>query len=259
MSKTAVKKKDTNTGVAVNYDYGEYQGEGFEDTTKDDFLIPFIKLGQAGTPQVIEGDMRPGDFLNTATEEIYDGETGVTCIVAKRDHLFVEWRDKDAGGGFMGTYEAHSDYVKNARKEGHKLFTEEGELVETFYLYLVILDENKEIAGNAVLPITSSKIKPYRQWMTKINQIKGKPPIFAHEIVISSFLDTPKKPGVPKFQNIDIKPSNSSIGQSMLAPDSAAFLTAREFATIVNAGEAQVDHAKQNDAGEAEGGETVPF
>src|SRR5689334_776840 len=86
----------------VKYDYGQNAGAGFEGTTQADFTIPFISLLQAGSRVITESsiaDARPGMLLNTATQELIDGKVGLVIVPVRREHAYVEWVPRAAGGG----------------------------------------------------------------------------------------------------------------------------------------------------------------
>ena len=76
----------TSTAVSTFDDSLLSGGTGLEDTTTEDFAIPFIRVLQPMSPQLqkqhgsyVEG-ASAGDLYNTVTGEAYDGEKGITIV-----------------------------------------------------------------------------------------------------------------------------------------------------------------------------------
>ena len=211
-----VKDEAQTTAVAVAgaaYDYGSDAGGGFEGTTQADLSIPFLNVLQANSPQVedkqVEG-ASSGMIFNTVTNELVNGETGVPLLIAHEEHVFVEWTPRTKGGGFVGQHAVDSEVVKAAQQatggdRTKKLQTPNGnDLIETYYLYSLILNaEGTEVEGFAVFPITSTKIKHYRAFKTAIYMIKGKPPLWAARLKISTWKDKNEKGA---FYNVKFDP-----------------------------------------------------
>jgi len=77
--KALIKKNEE----IAKYDYGDHLGAGFEDTTTEDFAMPFLGILQDLSPAVKDGIVegaKIGMFINTATNELYDGEKGIRAI-----------------------------------------------------------------------------------------------------------------------------------------------------------------------------------
>lgn len=277
--------KQTGTGKAVatqakgstaltnleTVDYGEYATAGFENTSGDDFSIPFLDILQGQSPEVESlPSAKPGMFHNTVTDDLFDGKEGVSVIVVATQHEFVEWVPRNKGGGIVGRHAVNSDVVAAARQQSEKfneLYTEGGnELVETFYAYLILNLADGPLP--AVLSCSSTRIKPYKAMMTKANMImvpdgkggKRKPPLFAHKFRLT----TEKRKNndgewftfVVAFDSED----KSAVG-ARLAPDNPLFQAAVEFYEVIKAGA-----FKTNEEGEAKsrqssetGGDGVPF
>ena len=72
-------------------------GTGLEDTTTEDFAIPFIRVLQPTSPQLQKADGKhipgasAGDLYNTVTNELYDGEKGVSVVPCAYNKKYIEW------------------------------------------------------------------------------------------------------------------------------------------------------------------------
>lgn len=264
----AVAKTEKGTNNLATVDYGEYANHGFENTSSDDFSIPFLDILQGQSPEVESlPSAKPGMFHNTVTDDLFDGKEGVSVVVVATNHEYVEWIPRTRGGGIAGRHSVDSEVVKKAQQEAtsfNDLTTPEGnELVETFYAYLILNLPDGPLP--AVLSCSSTRIKPYKAMMTKANMImvptadgrKVKPPLFAHKFRLT----TEKRKNndgewhtfVVSFDSAD----KSALG-ARLAPTDPLFQAAVDFHQVIQAGAFTT-----NEAGEAKARDNadsdVPF
>jgi len=73
----------------------KYAGMGQDDIDSDDIYMPRLKLGQAMSPEVKDGDVNEGDFFNSVTGEIIckAGES-IPVIVVMRSKEYILWDDR---------------------------------------------------------------------------------------------------------------------------------------------------------------------
>lgn len=257
MTKTEVAKPK-NTAVGAAYDYGEMAHEGFEGTTIRDLSIPFINLLQPMSPEVQDETVenaKPGDLLNSVTREII--KQPLVVIPLYREESWVEWVPRTKGGGLAGRHEPDSDIVKEAIKKngGSRIPPKDAEgkrinfkspdgndLVETHYVYCLILDEDGEnVESYCVLAFSSAKIKAYKDWITALFTQKGQPPIYANRAKVTS---VKMKNDGGTFFVYGISPFKSTWRESLIVPDEAgmALLTeAKEFRSMIMEGLARPD------------------
>lgn len=191
MAKTtnAVATKE-QAGLPAEYaGLEEYAGQGLEDLDSSDRSVPFIKVLEKNSPEIetVEG-AKPGMFINTATGKLYNS---IRFVPATREHLFVEWVPIDNGGGLVASYglqEAISQWAKTQR--GKIKLKNGNDLVETFYLYGILLPEEGEDDEPmpVVISFTSTRIKAYKSIVNRSDSImlrgasgrKFKAPWFCH-------------------------------------------------------------------------------
>ncbi len=204
----------------TGYDYGDEAGEGFEGISLNDMSIPFLNLLQSNSPEVEAQTIpnaRAGLILNSVTKEILDQPIIVQPV--KREHKWVEWKPRTAGGGLVATHEDDSEVVKKAiaanggsrippkGNDGKRVAMKVGtnELVETFYYYCFLLDPNgMEQIGWCVISFSSTKIKVQKDWMTAMRTQRGKPPLKAFRCKIATERQT-NDSGQP-YYNFTIRP-----------------------------------------------------
>lgn len=230
-STTAVAKKaDPQTTALTVPNYGkQFEGAGWENTDSGDFQIPFLNQLQALSPQCEDGGdrqvegARPGMFYNSVTQELYSG--AVRLLIALTKHSFVEWKPQDQGGGFVGEYAIDSDVVREAKERAANpldLRTEAGnELVETYQVFALILDDEGGVKDQVVISFSKTKIKRYKQIMTRLRTFKGsnRIPLFAHQLVMTSTNE--KNPAGQPYKNVQLAPAvDNDVAASLLPGDS---------------------------------------
>jgi len=267
---TEVAEKKNTQVAAGGFSYGDDSGGGFENKTGADLSIPFINLLQSNSPEVQkskDGKVRIGFMKNTVTGEIFTGDEGLYFLPVHDDSAFVEWVPRHKGGGFVAVHDPASEEVQEAIKRNGGRIPKKGsdgkkiplaigpnELVETYYLYGLILEEDLETTrGFAVIAFTSTKIKVYRDFVTAMMLIKGQPPMWAFRVHITSDIQENES---GTFANYEIKPATGENWvECLIPPDSDLYTEAKDFRKMVTSGMARADFSQQNEgqAG-AEGG-----
>lgn len=232
--KDAPAKKPDNA-VGPTMDYGDSEGAGWENTSGDDFAIPFLAVLQSNSPQVtgdppdakVEGAL-PGMLFNTVSKELIKGDEGVVIVPCDTQHVYVEWMPREKGGGFQGVHPLDSELVTRSKAAAEDAFgripTEQGtELVETFYMYAMLLDDIEATTPKefAVIAFNSTKIKKYKQVMYRLrmftinaNGKKVTPPLFAHRLSLTTVGEKNSK---GPFKNFELKPAiENDVGKSLI-------------------------------------------
>lgn len=241
-------------GAVAVYDYGAHRGGGFEGTTKEDFAIPFLHLLQAQSPQVMRGKPEcipgasAGQLFNSVTGEVFDGEKGIIIVPCCREYITGEWRPDR--GGLVARHDPHSPLVVEARrtaKEFGKLKSPTGnDLQDAFLLYCLTLPSAESQEADdlpIVISFSSTKIKKYKQAMSKWRSIKGEPPLFAFRVLLRTVPDSNTK---GDFFNFDLSPAvGSNYNESLLPPNHPVFLRGAQLAEQVNSGSVKADYNSQ--------------
>lgn len=269
---TAVVKKGA-TAVAEYADYGDDLDQGFEGQTSSDYSIPFIAVLQQMSPQVadprdggVEG-CKPGMLLNTVTGEVWDGREGTEFVPAMTQHVFVEWVPREKGGGMVGRHEIDSDVVRSARNssgEFGKLKTREGnDLIETYYVYGVLCTPEGEPAENAIMAFTSTKIKIYKHFNTRVGFFmvptpngKRRPPLFSHLVKITSVKEKNNK---GEFYNFVLSPAGGDVAKSLMSGSDPRYQAGKEVKGMVESGQAKADLSSQQSGRDSEDSNKAPF
>jgi len=254
----------------AKYDFGEDEGVGVRGKDRDELQTPFLVLLQDLSPQVTgtKGAKVPGaeagKLYNNVTEEVY-GDS-VEFIPAHSERVFVEWRANR--GGLVRRHDKNSPFVADVIRRNEKTFgrllvdppkqKESNELVETFYVYGVLVLDGGARLEFVILALTSTKITPWKNWSTKANTClvdsssnrRSNPPIYAHRIRIGVGARDTKNGG--SYFPIKIEPflGGTKMKECIMQPDDPRYVTAKRFREMVLAGNvvmneeaiAHVDH-----------------
>ena len=250
------------TAMAEASMFADYAGQGFENTTADDLKIPFLGILQALSPQLEQNTaLRAGMLFNTVSNDAFDGKVGVGFIPATTQHLFVEWKPRKEGGGFVGQHLPTSDVVKAAKAastEFGKYKTPAGnDLIETFYVYGIGITPDGE-RFQVGLAFKSTNIKKYKAWITKASaiqiQVSVDPPrriaapLFAHRYRLVTVAEKNNK---GSFYNWEINFDGENAQAARISPKSEDFLAAVDIKKAIDSGTAKI-------AVESQGGGDIP-
>jgi hypothetical protein len=271
-SSTAVAKKEATSGAVAAYD-GYDGATGFEGMDSSELAIPFLNLLQANSEVVGNGDGAAGDLYNNVMETVYPGADGVAIIPVARQRVYVEWVPVDDGGGLVAIHEPDSQFVTEALDAAEDRLNPrcgpdgKHELVETIYLYALLLDDDGGFE-RVVVSFTSTKLKQYKKLMTKASsQVlaldggrKIRLPLWAHRYRLTTFRDENKRG--QKYHNFKIEFDAETAKECRYAPADSLFQEAEAFNAMVSDGAAKADMSTA-DKSDAKGGtaddDEVPF
>lgn len=180
--KTQLKETNTSNKAmapSVDFDFEEDEGLGQESMTLDDYAIPRLSILQALSPQCTKGqddynpDAEPGMLLNTATNDLYDGEEGIYIIPITYRSTYIEWVPREQGGGLVADHGSDYDLEECEQDENGRYYNEEGNSIVLTHEYFsfVVNPETGEYFP-IVISMTSSQLKKSRRWNTMINQLQ---------------------------------------------------------------------------------------
>jgi hypothetical protein len=272
----------TQAGSALDViDIGEDAGLGMENLTRDEFLIPFIRILQSNSPQVDETSQtrvpgaKAGMFLNTGTGEMIDGKEGFIFVPVYREgRNFVEFTPRNLGGGFVGIRSVDDPLVVELRtKQGEfgKLWTgshrdQQGlpldgtEIAETRYLYGLLMENEEAMPQRVVIGFSSTQIRKHKAFVGRYDNIvymdkdgkPVKPTLWSHKWRVNS---APEKNKKGSFFGFVItlaakKPDGSEDRQikSYIRRSEPLYHAGRAFYDMIKGGKARADYAKSGGA-----------
>ena len=225
-------------------------GTGLEETTTEDFAIPFIRVLQPMSPQLQKqhgsyiAGASAGDLFNTVTGEAYDGEEGVSIVPCAYNKKYIEWIPREKGGGLVNANHDISILSRCTRNpDDRRYYTPEGnEIVETAQFFVLVVKE--DTAQQAVLAFTSTQLGVSRKWLTmlrmaRVQNSKGdsvEAPMFAYTYRLTSTTQSNDKGSWNAY----------SINQEGATAMPIAMMV-KDFMSAARTGDVDVKQEQQND------------
>jgi hypothetical protein len=149
-------------------------GSGVENMGMDDIAVPYLYILQPMSPQVDEDQeayikgAKPGMFFNNVSGEIYDGrETGLTVIPCAYERKYVEWIDRDSGGGgYVADHDIDSGILNETKpnEKGIPILGNGHLVIETAYHYVFFKNPLNGVWEEIIIPMKSTMLKKSRRW-----------------------------------------------------------------------------------------------
>lgn len=160
-------------------------GAGQENMGMDDFAIPRINVLQSLSPQVVKSNdayikgAEAGSFYNTVSGQVYDGDAGITVIPAGYRRSYLEWKDREKGGGLVKDHGLDVTILKSCHKndKGQSITDKDGNrVVETAEYFVMFKVKETDDYTPAVISMASSQLHKSKKWNTGMNQFMILPP-----------------------------------------------------------------------------------
>jgi len=172
------------TGGAVStINLEQFADEGFENVDSKSLALPFLKILGQLSPQVTQGDSqfipdaRPGMIFNTVTNQLYDGQNGISVVPCFYKLEYIEWRDRgmDGSSAPVNIYSADSDIMsKTTRDDKNKDRLENGNYVEETASHYVLIVEDKDVSSTAMMTMKSTQRKKSKKWNSMMMSVREK-------------------------------------------------------------------------------------
>lgn len=230
------------TAVALVQQHIDDAGAGFEEADASAYAIPFLQILQSVSPQCKKSDgayikgAEEGMFFNTVTQELYDGEDGITVIPCHYAQRFVEWHARESGGGFVREWLPGEQPATTKDDKGRDITSSGTTIVDTRNHYVLICQADGTLTP-ALIAMTSTQLKKSKQWMSKMQGIKVKGP--------TGFVTAPMMSRKYKLTTVpESNDKGSWCGYRVelvgLVEDSAEYVEAQAFRNAVRSGQAKV-------------------
>lgn len=244
-------------------------GAGVNNLGMDDIAVPYLYMLQSNSPQINPDhekyvkDAIAGMFFNNVEEEVYDGRNvGVTVVPCAYERKFVEWIDRDSGGGWVQDHPIDSNILGRCKpdEKGRPHLANGNIVVETAYHYVYFLNPIKGTWDQIIIPMKSTALKKSRRWNKTLMQtlIPGtslKAPRWLYPYNLKT---TKEVKGTNTYSNFDMTRLDKPVDPDMYrAAKSFAKLfeegkVIRADETVVDAGGETIDH--DTDGGGSNGG-----
>jgi hypothetical protein len=178
MADTQVAEAKSTAVANIMDDLFDSAGQGMESIGVEDMQIPFLRLLQPLSPQLLKTDAKyikgasAGDIFNTVTGQVWEADAGLTVLVCAYTTKFLEFQLREAGGGFMGELEAgHPDIRKTERVGANEMLPSGNELVRVAQ-FLVLGVDKDGATTQMICDMKKTQMKVAKQWNTKMAGLK---------------------------------------------------------------------------------------
>jgi hypothetical protein len=257
MSDTKELTKTKSSNVVSYEGMEEYSGTGFGEVGAEDLSIPFLRILAQLSPQVNKQDgayvpgAEAGMMFNTVLNEVYDGEKGIQVVPCHYNRRFVEWKQREQGGGYVGSY-LPDDPIKDTttqNERGQDMLPNGNILTNTSQFFVLMLHPQFG-AQRVLMTMSSTQLKKGRKWLTQAQSMtaKGKNGIYVLPLMsqVYTVKTTPEKNDKGNWFGWDIS-RERALNLSVPA-DKDIFESAVGFAKSVEAGEVKVKEEAPEEA-----------
>lgn len=179
----ATQNEGSDLVAAGEDDFFAGAGEGLEDFSQSDFLIPYVRILQALSKELqknhgkfIQG-AEQGAFVNSATRKLINGEKGFLAVPVGFGHRYMAWRPNNAGPAYDMGADASKFNAATPNDKGKRLDEEGNELSDALQFFTLIVDPETFEYEVAVLNFTGSQARKGRGWATNINNRMERHPV----------------------------------------------------------------------------------
>lgn len=160
--------KEMNVSDFLN----EYAGEGLENITARDLSVPFVKILQGLSPEIVEKTVpgaEPGMFYNTITKTLYG--TKIQIIPLRYELLWIEYRPNR--GSYVAAHKPGSIAIEKATNDKGSIIwltADRNEIIETLVFCCLSLNHLDE--GIFFLSLSKTHLKYGKKLNTYIAMTK---------------------------------------------------------------------------------------
>jgi len=251
-AETAVAAKE-ETNMALAGQYTEDSGSGFEETSAESFAIPFLSVLQSGSPQCKKSDgayikgAEEGMLFNSVTGEMFSGDEGVEVIPCHYSHRYIEWKLREAGGGFVAEHLPNDPIVGSTERDdkGRNILPNGNQLSDTRNHYVLIRTTNG--LTPAIMSLSSSQLKVSKKWMSMMQGQKVKDPASGMFQIAPMFSNVYKVTTVAQSND-----KGSWFGYDFTlvgkVTDDGEYAEAKNFNHAVKSGQTKVERSMETEA-----------
>lgn len=151
--------------------FASFAGQGFENVTSKDMLIPRLTILQALSPNLKKANAKyvpgssEGDILDTGTGELMPNP--LEFLPAYFNKAYLEWAPRESGGGLKGVHDNDS-ILRECRIDERRnhVLPNGNTVVETGQMFGLNLSA---MGRPSFIAFTSTQLRKLRQWLTLAN------------------------------------------------------------------------------------------
>jgi hypothetical protein len=175
-------KPSTEVSTDLSSDEDDFfadAGEGLQDFSQTDYLIPYVRIIQALSKELQKNHAKflkgaeQGMFVNSATRKLYEGEkTGFLAVPVSFNHRYMAWLPNNAGPAYdMGDDPSKfnaTEPVAEGKEKGKKFDEDGNQLTDALQFFIMLVNKETDEFEVAVLNFTGSQARKGRGWVSTI-------------------------------------------------------------------------------------------
>ena len=173
MADTAVAEAKTTAVANIMDDLYASAGQGMETIGADDMQIPFLRILQPLSPQLLKTDSKfikgasAGDIFNTVTGQFWEADSGLTVLMCAYTTKFLEFQLRESGGGFMGELDAGDPDIRKTERNGSAEMLPSGNELVRSAQFLVLGVDSNGATTQMICDMKKTQMKVAKQWNTR--------------------------------------------------------------------------------------------
>jgi hypothetical protein len=261
-AKTTVAEKK-ETAVATNDLASMFVADasgGLQNVETEDLALPFLKIISKLDPILDErDDVKAGDIINTVTNDIVKGKTGIKVVPCFFQVKYIRWSPRGSGTGApVAIYDRNDPAMPEVKRDpnDNREYVQDGsgDYIEQTAQWYVKYIPVKGGATNALIALKMSQLKKSKKWLS---------------IIMSQEMDTPtgkvQKPMFSQIYSLKTVSEENSKGSwhgwemslDKEIDDINLYKSCKSFSESIEKGEVKVKHTQ--DGQETSESEDVPF
>jgi len=182
--KQEVAKKDSTAVAQATIDLSiiaQDAGQGISEVNMETTQIPFLKILSSMSPQTkkakgeyIEG-AEEGMIFNTVTEELHDGNEGITVVPCYFEPVALEWTDRGTGSSAPIVHPVDTELWNKTKKDADgKARLPEGTYLERTHNHYCLLANREGLTSQVLISMKVSGLSKSRKWNSLVLSAKVK-------------------------------------------------------------------------------------
>lgn len=172
--------------------YLEKSSEGFENVRQQDIVLPRIVLMQGLSPAVVEGTLKPGDMINSLTNEVIcERDEEIEIIPVYHFVSWIEWGDRKAGEGMKAMSMDPKSEIAQAAARGEKIMRGDKEVfrVTEYHNIIVLICPVLDPPDLVMIGFCKTSFKVGKKFLG-LARLRGSYPLYAGKYVLTSQNET---------------------------------------------------------------------
>lgn len=166
---------EASTDLALQEDdFFADAGEGLQDFSQSDYLIPYVRIIQALSKELQKNHAKflkgadQGMFVNSATRKLYSGEEGFLAVPVSFGHRYMAWQPNNGGPAYDMGDDASKYNAAEPDDKGKRHDESGNELTDALQFFVILVNKETQEFEVAVLNFTGSQARKGRGWVSTI-------------------------------------------------------------------------------------------